>query len=44
MFVDQMDSSCMFQACEGGKPLKSQATTPMNACQVKSFVQEVCAV
>ena len=35
-----MDSSCMFQACEGGKPLKSQATTPMNACQVKSFVQE----
>jgi hypothetical protein len=35
-----MDSSCMFQACEGGKPLKSQAVNAMNACQVKSAVNE----
>lgn len=35
-----MDSSCMFQACENGRPLKSQAVSPMNNCRVKSQVNE----
>ncbi|CAG8977608.1 hypothetical protein HYALB_00011711 [Hymenoscyphus albidus] len=35
-----MDSSCMFQACEGGKPLKSQGVADMNKCAVKSSVKE----
>ncbi|KAK3370841.1 hypothetical protein B0T24DRAFT_594722 [Lasiosphaeria ovina] len=35
-----MDSSCMFQGCENGKPLKSQAVAPMNKCAVKSLVKE----
>ncbi|EJT70240.1 hypothetical protein GGTG_12413 [Gaeumannomyces tritici R3-111a-1] len=35
-----MDSSCMFQACENGRPLKSQAVNPMNNCKVKSQVTE----
>jgi hypothetical protein len=35
-----MDNSCMFQACENGKPLKSQGVAAMNACAVKSSVKE----
>jgi hypothetical protein len=35
-----MDSSCMFNACENGKPLKSQAVKPMNDCTVKKYVSE----
>ncbi|KAK3936441.1 hypothetical protein QBC46DRAFT_296160 [Diplogelasinospora grovesii] len=35
-----MDSSCMFTACENGRPLKSQAVAQMNKCQVKSQVGE----
>jgi hypothetical protein len=35
-----MDSSCMFQACERGKPLKSQNVAQMNKCAVKDFVNE----
>jgi hypothetical protein len=35
-----MDSSCMFQACENGKPLKSQNVAAMNKCSVKNFVNE----
>ncbi|KAF1994208.1 hypothetical protein P154DRAFT_539782 [Amniculicola lignicola CBS 123094] len=35
-----MDSSCMFNACEGGKPLKSQAVAAMNKCAAKKIVQE----
>lgn len=35
-----MDSNCMFQGCENGRPLKSQAPAAMNACQVKSQVNE----
>ena len=35
-----MDSSCMFNACENGKPLKSQATAQMNKCTVNDFVKE----
>jgi len=35
-----MDNSCMFQACENGKPLKSQTVAQMNACAVKSTVNE----
>ncbi|KAI1084590.1 hypothetical protein F5B20DRAFT_567999 [Whalleya microplaca] len=35
-----MDSSCMFNACENGQPLLSQAVTQMNQCQVKSTVTE----
>ena len=30
----------MFQACEGGKPLKSQAVSAMNKCTVKDMVKE----
>ena len=35
-----MDHSCMFQACENGKPLKSQNVAAMNKCQVKSAIKE----
>jgi len=35
-----MDHSCMFQACENGKPLKSQAVAAMNACAAKKLVNE----
>ncbi|KAH8882460.1 hypothetical protein GQ53DRAFT_885545 [Thozetella sp. PMI_491] len=35
-----MDSSCMFQACENGKPLKSQGPADMNKCAVQDFVEE----
>jgi hypothetical protein len=35
-----MDNSCMFQACENGKPLKSQNVAAMNKCQVKSVINE----
>lgn len=35
-----MDSSCMFNACENGNPLKSQGVAEMNQCQVKSTVDE----
>lgn len=35
-----MDSSCMFQGCEGGKPLKSQSVADMNKCSVKNMVKE----
>jgi len=35
-----MDSSCMFQGCENGRPLKSQAVNNMNKCSVKTQVQE----
>lgn len=35
-----MDSGCMFNACENGRPLKSQGVAAMNACAVKSTVQE----
>jgi hypothetical protein len=35
-----MDSSCMFNACENGKPLKSQAVSPMNKCSVPKMVNE----
>jgi Na+-transporting NADH:ubiquinone oxidoreductase subunit NqrB len=35
-----MDNSCMFQACENGKPLKSQTVAAMNKCSVKSSVTE----
>ena len=35
-----MDSSCMFQACENGRPLKSQNVQAMNSCKVKDYVAE----
>lgn len=35
-----MDSSCMFQGCENGRPLKSQAVAAMNKCAVKKMVDE----
>lgn len=35
-----MDSSCMFNACENGNPLKSQGVAAMNACSVKQMVNE----
>jgi hypothetical protein len=35
-----MDSSCMFNACENGRPLKSQAVSPMNKCTVPDMVGE----
>ena len=35
-----MDSSCMFNACENGKPLKSQSVAAMNKCAAKKLVQE----
>jgi hypothetical protein len=35
-----MDHSCMFNACENGRPLKSQNVAAMNKCTVKSSVNE----
>src|SRR3569833_70851 len=35
-----MDSNCMFQACENGKPLKSQTPAQMSKCTVKDFINE----
>lgn len=35
-----MDSSCMFNACENGNPLKSQSVSAMNACKVQDMVGE----
>jgi hypothetical protein len=35
-----MDHSCMFNACENGRPLKSQNVAAMNRCTVKNFVNE----
>lgn len=35
-----MDSTCMFDACGNGKPLKSQTVAQMNACSVKDNVGE----
>ena len=35
-----MNSSCMFNACENGKQLKSQTVAQMNACSAKSTVKE----
>ncbi|KAF2748766.1 hypothetical protein M011DRAFT_457477 [Sporormia fimetaria CBS 119925] len=35
-----MDSSCMFNACENGRPLKSQGVAAMNNCAVKSAIKE----
>jgi hypothetical protein len=35
-----MDSGCNFNACENGRPLKSQAVAPMNACTVTDIVKE----
>jgi hypothetical protein len=30
----------MFQACEGGKPMKSQSVADMTKCRVESSVRE----
>lgn len=35
-----MDSSCMFDACGNGAPLKTQSAAQMNACSIKKTVQE----
>ncbi|KAI9147303.1 hypothetical protein HJFPF1_13342 [Paramyrothecium foliicola] len=35
-----MDSSCMFNACENGQPLKSQGVNEMNRCTVRSQATE----
>jgi len=35
-----MDDKCMFQACENGRPLKSQNVAAMNKCTVKDLVRE----
>jgi len=35
-----MDNGCMFNACENGRPLKSQGVAAMNACSVKDMVGE----
>jgi hypothetical protein len=35
-----MNSSCMFTACENGKPLKSQSVAEMNKCAAKQTVKE----
>ncbi|ORY68842.1 uncharacterized protein BCR38DRAFT_508046 [Pseudomassariella vexata] len=35
-----MDNSCMFNACENGRPLLSQGVTEMNKCAVQSTVNE----
>jgi hypothetical protein len=35
-----MDNQCMFQACENGRPLKSQGVAQMNKCAVKNFAGE----
>ena len=35
-----MDSPCMFQACEHGRPLQSQGVAQMNKCAVKDFAND----
>ncbi|TEB26879.1 hypothetical protein FA13DRAFT_1737089 [Coprinellus micaceus] len=35
-----MDSGCMFQGCENGRPLLSQSVDQMNACQISDMVGE----
>lgn len=35
-----MDSNCMFQACENGRPLKSQGVAAMNKCAARQQVHE----
>jgi hypothetical protein len=35
-----MDSNCMFNACENGRPLLSQGVQPMNECTVPTLVDE----
>ncbi|KAF2261876.1 hypothetical protein CC78DRAFT_619067 [Lojkania enalia] len=35
-----MDSNCMFNACENGRPLKSQGVAEMNRCAAKQVVKE----
>jgi hypothetical protein len=35
-----MDSTCMFQACGNGKPLKSQSAADLNKCSIKNTVTE----
>ncbi|EAU81147.2 hypothetical protein CC1G_10434 [Coprinopsis cinerea okayama7 len=35
-----MDSNCMFNACENGRPLKSQSVQQMNACRIPDMVGE----
>lgn len=35
-----MDSNCMFNACENGRPLQSQSVADMNRCTVQSQVKE----
>ncbi|KAK1835016.1 hypothetical protein QBC39DRAFT_431308 [Podospora conica] len=35
-----MDHSCMFNACENGKPLKSQGVSAMNNCKIPNTVHE----
>ncbi|CAI4214957.1 unnamed protein product [Parascedosporium putredinis] len=35
-----MDSNCMFNACEGGRPLLSQGVNEMNKCTVQTLVDE----
>ncbi|KAK4180947.1 hypothetical protein QBC36DRAFT_383949 [Triangularia setosa] len=35
-----MDHSCMFNACENGRPLKSQGVAAMNRCTIKKIVNE----
>ncbi|KAF2684871.1 hypothetical protein K458DRAFT_487138 [Lentithecium fluviatile CBS 122367] len=35
-----MDSNCMFNACENGRPLKSQGVAAMNACKAKKAITE----
>ncbi|KAF2703231.1 hypothetical protein K504DRAFT_418736 [Pleomassaria siparia CBS 279.74] len=35
-----MDSTCMFQGCENGKPLKSQNVAAMNKCTIKNTIEE----
>lgn len=35
-----MDSPCMFNACENGRPLKSQGVQAMNRCTVRDMVNE----
>jgi hypothetical protein len=35
-----MNSSCMFQACGNGNPLKSQSPAQQNQCTIKSTVTE----
>ncbi|KAK3345872.1 hypothetical protein B0T25DRAFT_483419 [Lasiosphaeria hispida] len=35
-----MDDKCMFNACENGRPLKSQNVAAMNKCAVKTMINE----